>query len=339
MSEKTKPADRFRDPNLAPSLAVKNGFWRYPLDHELPALVDALAKLVGREAKIVSWQRRLACTSDGTSPLIIVNAPARVTSPNCDDHIQPWRDPQNLAVTQLVLPISDAVELLASPHNPELEIERRAKLCQAHAEDEQRKAKTRAEANAAREKAEAAAAKERLDYKADLWERMDPLQQCFLRLAVAVEGKDKALAASIRSVVNTSIQEAVAGTPPDFPRATWDAGLSWPAPPRGNRPARSSFSFASAADICAQIPAERMKFFRIVHGLGPVADAKIARQWMDSLALAEHEHATAGQAPAAAQPSPSAPKNAEDRARARREQDAQADREMSVTAYVAKGQS
>lgn len=281
-----------------------------------------------------TWTRRLAVSSDGVTPLLVVSAPSFITSPTSDDHIHPWVEPRTSAVTQIVIPIVDAVELLASPFSPELEIERRAKLCEKHAEEEAAKRKTRAEAEARRVAEEQRAAKERADFKADLWAKLDDLQHFALRLACAVEGKDKALAASLRAVVNQSIQESVAGVPADFPREVWDKGLAWPVPsPRSKRPPLGSF--ASAATILATIPKERLNLFRLSHGEGPVADSKIARLWLDLQATWD----AAAQPETVAQSSPSAGQQAEARARARREQE-QNDREMdAATATSSKAAS
>ena len=129
--------------------------------------------------------------------------PARSSlAPNRTIISHPWGEPRTSAVTQIVIPIVDAVELSGQPLHPELEIERRAKLCERHAEEEAAKRKTRAEAEARRVAEEQRAAKERADFKADLWAKLDDLQHFALRLACAVEGKDKALAASLRAVVN-----------------------------------------------------------------------------------------------------------------------------------------
>jgi hypothetical protein len=175
------------------------------------------------------------------------------------------------------------VELLASPYNPEVEIARRLGVCEKHAVEEAAKAKALAKARAEAEAAAAFAAKERTDFKADLWAKLDDLQHFALRLAVAVESRDAKLAASIRSVVNQSIQESVAGIPADFPRATWDKGLSFPVPPpRSKRPPLGFFG--SAASVIATIPKDRLQLLRILHGDN---DPKIAKHWLDTQAAAD----------------------------------------------------
>ncbi len=275
MTSVTKP-DRWRDPTLArESLAIRAGYWRYPTDSELPALVDQLAKLIGRESKLASWQRRLAIfTSDGQTPLLVVNAPAIVTSEFAGDHMSPWTNPRTSETVQLVFPLADGVELLASPHNPELEIERRAQLCAKHAEEERRKREEATKvAKAAQEQAEALA-KERTAFRADDWEqKLSDDHRVLLALAVAIEGHAPKVASGIRATVKA----ALAGPLP-FPRVTWWDGVDWPKPKKG-APRVAWGMHGSAAKVIASIPPDKLQLLRIRHGFDN--DQAVAAAWVN----------------------------------------------------------
>jgi hypothetical protein len=184
----------------------------------VPAAVAALAKAVGRLSKQPSYQRRLACTVDGNTFLLVIE--------NCR-----WREPRSIvpfddadafacAGVPVALPIESAVQLLQSDDaNPEKELaRRRAKAAAREAATAERHRK---EIEASRAEAERLqkAEEERVSFKAAAWAKLNPLEKFAARLAVAVEKDNPSLAAGIRAAIDAPVSDDA------FPRARWFESL------------------------------------------------------------------------------------------------------------------
>jgi hypothetical protein len=231
--------------------AVSVGHWRFVNDDEHPAAVAALAKVIGRESKQPSWQRKLAVKADGSQFLIVID--------DCPRHPGTinWHDtmPEALKAIPTALPVAVGVQLLQSDANPEKELERRRALAKKR-EDE---AAERQRAEIAKSRAEAAElqriAQERVDCRADVWAKLAPLAQFGARLALMIEKRDKDLAADIRACVDAS---------DDFPRGSWWVGLD------------RIMEAQRVADVLASIPEQSRVLLKIQHGNNP---AKIVAAW------------------------------------------------------------
>jgi hypothetical protein len=237
--------------------AIQVGFWRFVNDSEHAAAVAALAKIVGREAKLPTWQRRLAVAADGSQFLLVVDSCLQKHS-SCIN----W-DPlasEALRPIPCALPIEAAVKLLQSPQSPELELQQR--LAAAHKREAERAAREAAEAEKFRLKTEAEV-KERREQeacRATEWERLTPMERFAARLAVLVESRDKDLAADIRSALDT------ADVASDFPRAQWWTGLD------------GLMAAKHAQAVVASIPTEKLALLRLMHGNDT---ARLARAWTE----------------------------------------------------------
>jgi hypothetical protein len=210
----------YGDPELSAVLA--RGQYRECSDSELKAGLVELEKLIGPKlAKAPGWLRRLVFVKSTKNIGCVVTHVRQAMYPDA-----PWVDSDDTHPVPLALPLASAVALLASEKNPEIEWQRRQRLCDEF--DAAQAAKQKA--NRARQEAEAAenrrANKERADFKADAWEKTltDPIR-FVLKLAVLVEKRDPALAADVRSLVAEMDAHAKAiarGQPGlDFPRAKW----------------------------------------------------------------------------------------------------------------------
>jgi hypothetical protein len=194
-------------------LAIPVGHWAFCADEQHPAAVAALAKVIGRESKQPSWQRRLAVTADGKTFLIVVDdCPRNPGSIN-------WHDtmPEALRAIPVALPLELGVQLLQSDASPEKELERRR--AQAKAREEAVAARHRAEieaSNLERDRLEREA-QTRVQFKADVWPKLSPLQQVFARLALSLAERDPKIAADIRCALDAEAS--------DFPKGTWWIGL------------------------------------------------------------------------------------------------------------------
>jgi hypothetical protein len=234
--------------------AVPTGHWRYILDNEHPAAIEALKAVLGREAKLPSWQRRLAVTADGATFLIVIDD-CRWRHPSS---IAGWNELDVLNTTGLptALPIEAAVQLLNSDQSPEKELQRRRAL----AAERDLKVAERARIEAEKARAEVAEVNRerqaRLDNRADIWEKLNPLQQFGARLALAVEKRDPKLAADIRTSVDAS--------PSDFPLGQWWTGLD------------RTMEAIRVAAVYEIIPIETRTLLKLQHGPYP---AKIVAAW------------------------------------------------------------
>ena len=208
--------------NVELSAVLARGQYRECTDAELKAGLVELEKLIGPKlSKAPGWLRRLVFVKSTKNIGCIVTHVRVAMNPDA-----PWRDPDDLHPIPIGLPLAQGVALLASEKNPEIELARRLRL----RDEQEAAAEARQEENRARQEAEAAenrrAAKERSDFKADAWEKTltDPIR-FVLKLAVLVQGRDKDLAADIRSLVaemDAHAKDIARGKPGlDFPKARW----------------------------------------------------------------------------------------------------------------------
>lgn len=202
--------------SLSDALAIAAGEHRAPDPVELAACIAELARLIGKkEASSPEWTRRLCVLRDSGTAALLVNHAIL-----CADLGMAVNDPHVLVGVPVALPLAEAVALLQSPENPELELVRR----QRFVDETRAKARQRAETADAEGRAKAqAAAKakvERAEFRADAWEGLTEVQRFVARLALAVASADPSLAATIRGVV----RESLAGD--DFPRAQWWTGIT-----------------------------------------------------------------------------------------------------------------
>ena len=195
--------------------AQMSGF-RLPSDEETEAGIAALEGVVGpAESARMSWRRRLCILPSGEWGLLLdecgfLSAGALIQF-----------TPGSVTATPVALPIADAVALLRSPANPEIELQRRrtflADLNARHAkqaEDE----RDRQLASSARQQDAEARAK---TYRWDQWAQLTDWQRLAYSLALALdEGEDPALALRRIAGSVTSFHGARA-TPLPPPNAQW----------------------------------------------------------------------------------------------------------------------
>jgi hypothetical protein len=154
------------------------------------------------------------------------------------------------------LPIAEAVALLNSDASPELELARR-----------RAKAKTREDARVERNRKEIEAsraerdrlereAQTRVQFRADTWPKLSPLQQILARLALMAEKRDPDLASDIRACVDADAS--------DFPRGQWWTGLA------------KTMEGIRVTDVLESIPSETRFALKMQHGNNP---AKIVKAW------------------------------------------------------------
>jgi hypothetical protein len=193
-------------------------------------------------------QRRLAVTADGSQFLLVIDNCLQ-KDPSCIN----WDDrmPEACKAIPAALPIEAAVQLLNSDQSPEKELQRRRALAA------EREAEEAARVRIASEKAHAEAValnkarQERVDFRADAWEKIPPLQQALARLALAVAERDPKLAADVRAAADADAS--------DFPRGKWWEGL-----PRFMEALR-------VADVLASIPEQTRVLLKLQHGPNPAA--------------------------------------------------------------------
>lgn len=210
----------YGDPELSAVLARDQ--YRTPTDEELKAGLVELEKLIGPKlSKAPGWLRRLVFVKASGNIGCVVTHVRQAMHPD-----QPWRDSDDTHPVPLALPLAQAVALLASALNPEIELQRRQRLCDEFDAGQEAKQKANMERQAAEAAENRRANKERADFKADDWEKKltDPIRFA-LKLAVLVEKRDPALAADVRSLIAEmdahakAIAKGQAGL--DFPRAKW----------------------------------------------------------------------------------------------------------------------
>jgi len=230
--------------------------WREPTNDEAAAGLQVLGKLVGKaEAASPTWVRRLAVTADGKAWLLMVNGSMVNQWP-----LPPFGWPA-------ALPMGEAVELLQSDRNPELELERQL----AQARKQQDEAAERTRRTRARQQAEAEARarleQERRDFRAAEWTLLVGWQRFACRLALAVEGAIPELARAIRAAVAA---ELVPDKADSFPRGVWFEGLGVEGLDEGQREAAGRLAQGERdAWTVATVPADKLTALEFLRGPNP----------------------------------------------------------------------
>jgi hypothetical protein len=192
------------------TVAVADGTWRFCTDAEITEATAALTKLVGREGKMPSWQRRLARRIDVPEWLLTIESlyPTPGTFP-------PTMPPTTRAIA---VPLEVGVAILRSPNNPEPVIARLREAFSAwKLADEEKAAKREAEKRQ-NDTAERKLEIERVKYHAAEWCESTIDERFAILLAIATEKTPGDPAANVRA--------ALAGSrkPGDFPRLEWWKG-------------------------------------------------------------------------------------------------------------------
>jgi hypothetical protein len=191
-------------------------------EDELDAAAAALSAVVGEaEAAKPTLSRRLCRFPDGAFGLV-VNGCFPIS--HALDREHPWVVQNGMAVLEIGYPIAEAVSLLASPDNPELEVARRRRLNEEHEQEKRereegaKRAAAEAEANRVRDIADAEKYHQR-SFEGDFSE----LGRNLWALALLVEGRDRELADDLR--VLAEHQRVALGNLTnrlDFPRVEWN---------------------------------------------------------------------------------------------------------------------
>jgi hypothetical protein len=246
------------------TFAIPDGRQRLVNDEELPEATAALSKLVGREAKLPSWQRHLARYIDKKEWLISLKTP----HPTMGGY-PTWMPPKTSVVA---LPIDLGVAILRSPNNPEAAILRAREAFSASEGERERKAAERAERKAAESTEERKLERDRIKYHAAEWTEATVDERFAVLLALASENTPADPAANVRA--------ALAGSkkPGDFPRVEWwkNTGIL----ERLNAPktAEEEERAQKAAMIeCDRIPVRTRDLLWIRHGSDYVAQLKTWR--------------------------------------------------------------
>jgi hypothetical protein len=255
--------------------AIPAGRWRFVTDAEHADAVAALAEIVGKKtAAMPSWQRRLGVRTDGTEgfalaieiPLIGIRGERYFGSA-----IPP-------KFSTVAYALSVGVAILQSSLNPEIELaDRRAQHAEFLAEQDRKRA---AEAEALRKHHadRAAAEQERATCRAGDWGLLARLERFATRLALAVESRDPALAADLRSIVAQSLTEEGDG-PETWPKTpAWFAGLGL----ETLSPDRRQDLQNGAADermdaILRTVPPDKLPSLKLLHGSEKSA---LVRGWL-----------------------------------------------------------
>ena len=192
--------------------------WEVPSDERLPEGVAELAKIIGEtEAVKPSWVRRL----------VLFGAEWRLTVSDCSqlqDGSAPWTQPNSLLRMPAAFPLQEAVDLLASPRNPEAELARREQQTREYyerlAREEAAKQKREKELREAKEQAE----RDRVEFKWDKWAKLEAWQQFAHLLAMKIERPYSDIAAALHQIALTpsSLQGQDSKLPP--PTSRWWGG-------------------------------------------------------------------------------------------------------------------
>jgi hypothetical protein len=245
-------------------VTIPDGRWRLVDEKELPEAVAALAKLVGREAKLPTWQRRLARRIDSPEWLLTLEAlfPTQGTYPA-------YMPPKTRVIA---VSLADGVRILKSDNNPEPVIARLREAYSANEAENERKAAESAEHAQHEKSAEAKLEKELIEFHAVAWAEASIDERFGILLALASEKTPGDPAGNIRS--------ALAGSkkPGDFPRVEWwkNTGIL----ERLNAPktAEEEERAQKAAMIeCDRIPVRTRDLLWIRHGSDYVAQLKTWR--------------------------------------------------------------
>ncbi|MGB8294248.1 MAG: hypothetical protein WCG85_02350 [Polyangia bacterium] len=194
--------------------------WAVPDDSQMEAGVAALAAVVGEpESARASLQRRLVLAPDGWR--LLVSEPGFLS--NNDYGLLQFTKGASDGY-QVALPIGQAIELLRSKDNPELELQRRKNRLAELAERHRLQAEAEHNARLAAAKRQTDAAENAKTYRHSDFAALDVWQQAFYSLALRVQDRDPQLAADLKSVAGAS--RGVFGersTPIAAPNARW-----WP---------------------------------------------------------------------------------------------------------------
>jgi hypothetical protein len=191
-------------PTIAGGLAESE--FRIPRDievehHGIPALAEVLGDET--EAARLSWVKRLVRRkADDTWLLTIADPP--FLSYGDPLRTQPWLVPHATTGTQFAYELDEAVRILASPDNPELEIERRHKLIEQHTAREEAHNIEARNAEQARQAAVAKAQSDAKTYRQSDWDALTTLERMFYTLATKLKTSNPALAAAIRATAEDS---------------------------------------------------------------------------------------------------------------------------------------
>jgi hypothetical protein len=170
----------------------------------MPKCIEALAGFIGPEAAALpSWARRVALDAGTGELLLLLDVPQLWVSPGSGEALvapEGQKLASWLASQQLAFPVDRAVALLAGSESPEAELVRRREVVRvrdeiraAHQAEKDRKAEA--------ERKEREEAEERTKrYREPAWAALTPEQRLALSMSLAIEARDPALAADLRSV-------------------------------------------------------------------------------------------------------------------------------------------
>jgi len=248
---------------------VPAGRWRMCTDEEHAEAAVVLAKLVGKEARLPRWSRRLAVLLDRREWLLVLDA--------LPPSWEVWHAYSPPVAVTVAVPLESGVAILQSPNSPETELARRRDGHEAYRNAEAEKARIVAEKQAAEAAEKQRVQRERYDFKADRWAQLSPMERFAARLALLAEARgDKALAGDVRVAI------ASAGDEKDFPRSiSWWAGIEQSAGLQAadaREAELAAFARRSKAEgICARIPSQTRLLLGIQHG--PNNFEAIAEAW------------------------------------------------------------
>jgi hypothetical protein len=194
------------------------GGWATPTDDQMPAGVAALAVVVGEaEAARASWQRRLVIMGDNKTFRMTVNECGFLSNGDL-----PQFAPGSVTATPVALPIAEAVALLKSKDNPELELARRRQFLAELNERHRKQQEDELNRQLAASKRQLDAQERAAAFRHSDWAALDVWQQAFYSLAIRVQERDPTLAADLKSVAGAS--RGVFGersTPIAAPSSVW----------------------------------------------------------------------------------------------------------------------
>ncbi len=257
----TKPlkdgAKRFLVDEAIMKAATPAGRWRLCTDAEIAEALPALAKLIGKESKLPSWQRRLGVLLDKPGEWVLS---IEALGPSWVE----WLPHYPTAAITIAVPLAVGVSILMSPNSPEVEFKRRRDLHEAYRNAESEKARIAA----AKRDAEIAETQrkdnERQQFRAAAWEQLSALERCAARLALLVGERDPQLATDIRAAI------AGAGDTKNFPRTVWwknmegATGLQAAA---AKEEQQATFARRQRAEgILSHIPAKTRWILEVQHG-------------------------------------------------------------------------
>jgi hypothetical protein len=183
---------------------IMQGRWRRLGDDELPEGLRALAAATSKkEANSPALARRLAILVDRSQYLLTIDLPLT------DIIGAVWHaGPLAPQFVVAAFPIAIALEILRADWNPERELADRRRRHQQYLDGERSKADAQTKDIADKQAAQAKEEQERAIFHAGDWRLLNGLERFAVRLALAVEGRDAALAADLRALVAQSLAGA-----------------------------------------------------------------------------------------------------------------------------------